>query len=315
MKRSLLLTTGLVSCLAVAGMTGITGAASASGSLVFAPNPLDFGSVTVNSRSMAATTVTNTGASAVTPTGIVVWGRDAGYDSGTCQKQVAIPPGGSCTIVAFWWPNDTGVLSSAEVSITYDGGASTDKMPMTGRAIPPPPPPADPSSASRRVQPSGATLVTWAAVPGATQYEVSSSGRRLCTVDAPTVRCLVPQAYGPRVGVWVVAISASGTSDGREAKYHEASEPVVVASVPFPSGSAALTRQAGNTARSTGKQLAKKGFFRVAVVGSGRQGLARAGAVRSVLLRQFESMNIDDAKITTRTGRTSGRNSVSITVR
>lgn len=285
---------GLGVCAVVCG--GVVVPAHAGANLVFSSASLDFGSVVVDTSVERSVTLTNTGDAPFTPYRFDFQNYNGPVfmqiSKSTCARNVVIPAGGSCELVLFASPNtlqETVEGSMWVVDITETRAAT---LTLLGKVASPPPPPDDPKRAQRVVLSGNRTEVSWSAVKAVTGYEVQSSGRVVCEVPAGQTSCITKKAYGPRVGVWVMARGESGVSDGVEAKYRAPDSAVTFAVIRFAGRSASLSKAARADAAAAGKGLAKQGFYKdITVVAGTKSGSAvasaRAQVVRSAILARY----------------------------
>lgn len=108
---------------------------SGAGTVVqLVPPSLTFGTVKVGTKSTPMTiTLTNTGGSSLSFTGISFTGTNAGDFSKTttCSTTTPLPAGGTCTISVTFKPTATG-LRSANLNVIDNGGGSPQLVPLSG---------------------------------------------------------------------------------------------------------------------------------------------------------------------------------------
>src|SRR5581483_221109 len=106
-----------------------------AGSVVqLSPPSLTFGTVKVGSKSSPQTiTVTNTGGTSLSFTGITFTGSNPGDFSKTttCSTTTPLPAGGTCTISVTFKPTATG-SRSANLNVIDNGGGSPQLAPLSG---------------------------------------------------------------------------------------------------------------------------------------------------------------------------------------
>jgi hypothetical protein len=97
----------------------------------FNPTSLSFGSVKRGSFKTLTTTLSNTGSTALSISGITITGSTAFSQTNTCGTSVAA--GGSCTITATFRPLGIGGFSG-DVSVSDSGGGIPQQVPLSGSA-------------------------------------------------------------------------------------------------------------------------------------------------------------------------------------
>jgi hypothetical protein len=97
----------------------------------FNPTSLSFGSVKRGDSKTLTTTLSNTGSTALSISGITITGSTAFSQTNTCGTSVAA--GGSCTITAIFRPTGIGSFSG-DVSVSDSGGGSPQQVPLSGSA-------------------------------------------------------------------------------------------------------------------------------------------------------------------------------------
>ena len=97
----------------------------------FSPANLSFGSVKRASSKTLTTTLSNTGSTALSISGITITGSTTFSQTNTCGASVAA--GGSCTITATFRPLGIGSFSG-DVSVSDSGGGSPQQAPLSGSA-------------------------------------------------------------------------------------------------------------------------------------------------------------------------------------
>lgn len=276
--------------------SGASVPAHAGANLVFSSPLLDFGSVVVDTAVERSVTLTNTGDTPFTPYRFDFQNYNGPVfvhvGKSTCARNVVIPAGGSCGLVLYAFPNTLKETLEGSMWVVDNSETRAATLALVGKVVSPPPPPDDPKRASREILPGNRTQVSWSPVSAASSFEVQSSGRVVCTAGAGQTSCVTDKAFGPRVGVWVMAKSDSGVSDGVEAKYRAPESPVAFAAIRFAGRTSSLSKAARADATAAGKGLAKQGFYKditvVAGTKSGRAvGAARAQAVRGVILARY----------------------------
>jgi len=93
------------------------------------PTSLNFGSVTIGSSGVLTTTLTNVGSTFLSITSIIVTGSSEFSQTNTCGSGVG--GGESCTITVTFRPTVAGSVTG-DVSISDDGGASPQTVPLSG---------------------------------------------------------------------------------------------------------------------------------------------------------------------------------------
>jgi hypothetical protein len=97
----------------------------------FKPASLSFGSVKRNGSKTLTTTLSNTGSTALSISGITITGSTNFSQTNTCGASVAA--GGSCTITATFMALGIGSFSG-NVSVSDSGGGSPQQVPLSGSA-------------------------------------------------------------------------------------------------------------------------------------------------------------------------------------
>jgi dienelactone hydrolase len=98
----------------------------------FNPTSLNFVNIKVGHSSSKTTTLTNTGGTALSISGITITGSTAFSQKSNCGTSVKA--GGSCTITATFTPPSVGSFSGA-VSVSDNGGGSPQQVPLSGTGI------------------------------------------------------------------------------------------------------------------------------------------------------------------------------------
>jgi FG-GAP-like repeat/Abnormal spindle-like microcephaly-assoc'd, ASPM-SPD-2-Hydin len=99
------------------------------------PTSLDFGSVNVGSSRVLTTALTNVGSAFLSITSIIVTGSSEFSQTNTCGSGVG--GGQSCTITVTFSPTVAGSVTG-NVSISDNGGASPQTVPLSGSGVFPP---------------------------------------------------------------------------------------------------------------------------------------------------------------------------------
>lgn len=294
--------------------------ASAQAGLSLTPNPVDFGVVPLDSVVRRTVTVTNTSGVPITPSGFVMSSDlvNLNPSNSTCARGVALPAGGQCTLEVFTFPLSPASFEGVTLSVITNDGEVAATATMTGTVADRPSPPRKPSGAYRELLPRGGSRIVWQEVPGASAYEVQSSGRVVCRAAAPRLSCVSDKAFGPRIGLWIMAANDAGVSDAAKVRLRSPENPVTFATIDVKGRSGTLNKKARKQAAAVGAALLKQGFYRdITVVGGTKSGVrvaaARAEAVRAIVLSTYERYDVDDAVI--RTEAAGAGNAVTITVR
>jgi hypothetical protein len=155
---------------------------------------------------MRTVTLTNI-SEPITASGFVVSSDLVNLDpaGSTCAPGVPLPAGGQCSIALFSFPAGPASFQGVMLTVYVGDGVVALTAHMTGTVAALPSRPSRPGRAYRELLPRGGSRTTWEKVPGATSYEVQSSGRVVCGVKAPRLSCLSDKAFGPRGGMWITA--------------------------------------------------------------------------------------------------------------
>jgi len=95
------------------------------------PASLSFGAVPVGTSNTASTTLTNTGSTALSITGIVIAGADTDEFGQTNTCGTGLGAGKSCAITVTFAPKEKG-NDSAQVSVSDNGGSSPQQVSLSG---------------------------------------------------------------------------------------------------------------------------------------------------------------------------------------